>query len=205
MNRGEFAGDGATSYRVGDKVTFRGHIFECIKHVSRLPVRYPTDDPAHWEYAGPDLLQLRAWINGRFGIRLQSTGDNANLAQARILLETADASPENPYLVRFDQFILTPFTGDDARFDLVERDANDDDVFDTAGNVVSGGESQVTLATKTGFTDGDTTDAWSRFAKVITSNKRYSIIFVPGTAGDGIYSVQASGMGAGQLPQQPNT
>lgn len=144
------------------------------------------------------LAQLRRWISGQFGIRFQSTGDYASPAHTRLLLQTIGASPTNPYLVYFDQLILTAFTGP-GQFDLVERDVSDVDIYDVDGNFVSGGSSQVTIATKSGFTSGDTTGTWSRLVKAITSEKSYSVIFVPGTAGDGIYSMNMSGLNQGQI------
>lgn len=139
---------------------------------------------------GPGFAKLRSSLSGQFGIRLQSTGDAASNAQTQIILQTLDASPENPYVVEFDQFILDSFTGP-GQFDLVERDSSDIDIFDAEGEFVSGGESEVTIATKSGFTDGVTTGSWSRLAKAITSDKTYSVVFAPGTAGDGIYSMSA--------------
>lgn len=54
------------------------------------------------------------------------------------------------------------------------------------------GENEVTLATKSGFTDGATTAAGhSRLIKAITADKIYTVNFVPGTAGDGIYMIRA--------------
>lgn len=139
---------------------------------------------------GPGFAKLRSSLSGHFGIRLQSTGDAASLAQTQIILQTLDASPENPYVVEFDQFILDPFTGP-GQFDLVERDSSDIDIFDADGELVSGGESEVTISTKSGFTDGVTVTVWSHFRKAITADKTYSVVFVPGTAGDGIYSISA--------------
>lgn len=148
------------------------------------------------ELTQASLMQARCWISGQFGVRFQSTG-TPDIAQTRKLVETTDASPTNPCLVRFEQIILTSFTGP-GQFDLVERDATDVDVFADDGNggftKVSGGASEVTLATKTGFTDGATTGAWSRFSKVVTSNKAYMVKFIPGTTGDGVYSVRMSGL-----------
>lgn len=136
---------------------------------------------------GVAAAKLRSLLSGQFGIRLQSTGDTANREQTRIVMQTIGASPTHPYLVEFAQFILSPFTGP-GQFDLVERDMSD----------VLDGESQVAVATKSGFTDGDTTGGWSRFAKVITVDKIYSVIFVPGTAGDGIYSIKVRHLGRNQ-------
>lgn len=53
------------------------------------------------------------------------------------------------------------------------------------------GETEVTLATKSGFTDGDTTGGHSNLVKAITADKVYRVDFVPGTAGDGIYMIRA--------------
>lgn len=71
------------------------------------------------------------------------------------------------------------------QFDLVERDAGDGvDVTDAeSGN-------PVTIATKSGFSNVDSASGWSRFSKVITDDKVYSVVFVPGDAGDGIYSIR---------------
>lgn len=203
------------------------------------------------------LSDLRQWISGQFGIRLQSTGDAASPGQTHIVLQTRNASITNPYLVQFDQFILTPFTGP-GQFDLVERDASDPNRFfsdcitvhasplltsiednftpDMVSNLVAcegvpdgttvlsyqnakqvtlsanatadtpppgitctiGGKTKVTIATKAGFTDGDVIGSWSYLRKAITSDKIYSVVFVPGTAGDGIYSMKISGLNQGQ-------
>lgn len=146
------------------------------------------------------VAQLRQWSSGQFSVRFQSIGDDADLARTRKIVETVGASPSNPYILRFDQFILEEFASSEsegapaAQFDLVERDASDVDVFedDGAGGLikVSGGESEVTLATKDGFTNGTTTNAWSRFAKVITSDKIFKVVFIPGSTGAGIYSMR---------------
>lgn len=196
--------------------------------------------------SGPGFAKLRSSLNGQFGIRLESTGARQNPELTRVIMQTLDASPANPYLITFEQFILTPFTGA-GQFDLVERDSirrsiggasaggtavltdlsgvmnwQSGDVdkpirvginpgrwhriasrqsptqVTLAANItlpLSGltltmdGESEVTIADKDGFTDVDAVGGWSRFTKVITSDKVYSVVFVPGTAGDGIYSI----------------
>lgn len=130
------------------------------------------------------LLQLRQSINGQFGLRFQSTGAAANLATTRILLETVGASRANPYLLQFNQIILDPFTGP-GEFYLTERDASD----------TPGGESSVTVATKDGFSAGYTPD----ITKAITLDKIYTVDFIPGTTGDGIYLINTS-----SLSQQNN-
>lgn len=152
-----------------------------------LPENLPTTIA---KLKGAGVTMLRSLVNRRFGIRFQSTGDAPDSAQTRILMQTINATPSNPYVVEFHQFILDPFTGP-GQFDLTERNADDIDVLDIEGELVSGGESQVTLATKTGFEDGTTTGGWSRFAKVITENKTYRVIFVPGDAGDGVFLIKA--------------
>lgn len=58
--------------------------------------------------------------------------------------------------------------------------------------------SEVTIATKSGFTGGDTANGRSRISKVLTSDKVYSVVFAPGTAGDGIYSVSVDGLNGGK-------
>lgn len=140
---------------------------------------------------GPGLARLRARLSGRFGIRFNSADFSGELPSAipQIVRQTLDASPENPYIVEFDQFILDPFTGT-GQFDLVERDASDELEFDDDDSVIDGGESQVTIATKSGFADGITTGNWSHLRKVITSDKIYSVVCVPGTTGDGIFSIR---------------
>lgn len=143
--------------------------------------------------SGPGFAKLRYILSSHFGARFQSTGDAPDSAETRIILQTQGASPSNPCLVYLDQLILTPFTGA-GQFDLVERNANDIDVFDEEGALVSGGESEVIIATKSGFTDGDTTNNWSRLVKAVTVNKIYSVIFVPGDTGDGIYSLRAQSL-----------
>jgi hypothetical protein len=175
-----------TDVQTSDAATLRG----------REATRF-TDVVQKNNSPGVSLKDVRSWIDAEFSARFQSTGPTANLAQTRKLVELTDASPANPYLLRFDQVILEAFAGGDpaAQFDLVERDPTDVDVFEPDGSggftKVSGGESEVVLATKTGgFTDGDTTGSWSRFVKVITSNKFYKIVFAPGSAGDGVYSIK---------------
>lgn len=131
-----------------------------------------------------NFVKLRNLINGQFGTHLQSTGSNRNHAQTRIIMQTSGASSRNPYLVTFDQHILTPFVGS-GQFNILERNLND----------VIGGASQVTLATKSGFANGITTaNGWSRLVKSNTVDKIYSVSFVPGTAGDGILSITAQAL-----------
>lgn len=202
------------------------------------------------------LVRLRQWVSGRFGARLQSTGGAADPAQTRVICEVHDVSPANPYLVYFDQLILTTFTGP-GKFDLLERDLTDLDIgfldcitvsssplltsvgdnftADMVGDFVTmvgvtagtkvlsyqnpkqvtlssnatanapspgiyctlGGKSEVTLATKAGFTNGATTGGWSRLVRLITSEKYYRIVFVPGDAGDGVYTMGLSGLSQG--------
>lgn len=101
----------------------------------------------------------------------QSVGDNASQATTYIIMQTLDASPAHPYVVEFTQRILDSFTGL-GQFDLVERNASD----------VVDGPSQVTIATKSGFIGA--------VVKTITVDKVYSIIFVPGDTGYGIYSIK---------------
>lgn len=88
---------------------------------------------------GPGVATLRSKLSGQFGIRLQSTGAAANVEQSHVILQTLDATPENPYLVIFAQHILEPFTGS-GQFNLIERDARRR-VFDGASegetNVIS--------------------------------------------------------------------
>lgn len=59
-------------------------------------------------------------------------------------------------------------------------------------------ESEVTIATKDGFTAGATDAAGSRLPKVLTVDKTYSVVFVPGTAGDGLYSINVQGLNGGR-------
>lgn len=167
-----------------------------IEDKNPLPVPLQPENLADTvsKLSGPGFANLRSQLSGQFGIRLESTGARQNSALTRIIFQTLDASPDNPYLVEFNQFILDPFTGA-GQFDLVERDSSDVDIVDDEGVQVSGGESEVTLATEAGFTDGTTTGAWSRLAKVLTSDKVYIVVFVPGDAGDGIYSISARNLG----------
>lgn len=225
-----------------------------IYHATDTRIKYEAFPTAwHVLVSGeqPSLVDLCRWVSGQFSTRFQSTGELADIAQTRVLLTATDASPENPYLIRFDQVILTPFTGP-GKFDLQERDASDMDVifFDCitvsssplltsvgdnftvgmVGDIVTcagvpvgttvlsyqnpkqvtlsanatasapapgiqcsiGGKTEVTLATKDGFTDGVTSDGWSRFIKVTTGDKYYKVAFVPGTTGDGVYSLRLS-------------
>lgn len=139
--------------------------------------------------SGPGFAKLRSSLGRQFGIRLQSEGDAATADPLTlIIMQTLDASPENPYIVTFDQFILDPFTGA-GQFDLVERDSSDDIEFDGEGNVVSPPESEVTIATKSGFTDVVPVGGWSRLVKAITVDKVYRVVFAPGSVGDGVYSI----------------
>lgn len=138
------------------------------------------------QLSGPGFAKLRSLMSGQFGIRLQSTGDAASLNPvSQIVMQTLDVSSKNPCVVDFDQFIFTPFTGA-GQFDLVEHDASDADLFDADGQAVGG----VTIATKDGFTDVESVGGWSRFSKAITSDKIYSLVGVPGSAGDGIFSIR---------------
>lgn len=113
------------------------------------------------------------FAGGQFSFRFSSSAA-ANRAGNYILLETRGATQENPYFLKFEQIILRPFTGP-GEFYLDERDASD----------IPGGESTVTVATKDGFSAGYTFD----IVKAITSDKIYRISFIPGTTGDGIYSI----------------
>lgn len=196
-----------------------------------------------------DRAKLRSHFTRQFGIRCQSTGNTPNVELTQIIFQTLDASPTNPYVVEFNQFILDPFTGP-GQFDLVERDAirrvfdgasaggtpvltsetmnwqpgdagkfiqverhpgrfftilsvEDVDAITLSGDITlpsaeltltMDGENEVTLATKSGFTDGDTTNGWSRFSKLITVDKVYSVVFVPGDAGDGVFSIKAQAL-----------
>lgn len=128
---------------------------------------------------GRDLSGLRNLISNQFSLRFQSTGDAANRQEDRILLETVGATRINPYLVQFDQIILSPFTGP-GEFYLDERDASD----------VPGGESTVTVATKDGFSAGYTPG----IIRAVTVDKIYHIAFIPGTTGDGIYLIKISAL-----------
>lgn len=205
--------------------------------------------------SGPGMAELRSKLTKQFGIRLQSTGDDADVAQTVVVMQTIGASPKKPYLVNFEQIIIDPFTGP-GQFDLVERDARRQ-VFDGASaggtpvltsatmnfqpldadttirvginpgrfykilsrqsssqvtldrniTLPSSGltltmdgatESEVTIATKAGFADVDATVDWTRPPKSLTSDKVYSVVFVPGTAGDGVYSIRVQGLGGGK-------
>lgn len=139
------------------------------------------------------LSQLRYWLSGQFSLRFQSTGDAANRAEDRILLETSGATSGSPYLIQFDQVILDPFTGP-GEFYLTERDASD----------VPGGESSITVGTKDGLSAGYTVG----ITRVIIVDKIYSINFIPGTTGDGIYLINISALQqenplAGVISRQP--
>lgn len=73
------------------------------------------------------LAELGDALSSRYGLQLQSTGDNAIVATVEepfehIIAQTLDASPSNPYLVKLDQFIQEEFTGD-GQLDLLEREA----------------------------------------------------------------------------------
>lgn len=59
-------------------------------------------------------------------------------------------------------------------------------------------ESAATIATKDGFTNGDTANGRSRIPKLLTVDKTYSVVFVPGTAGDAIYSISVRGLNGGK-------
>lgn len=230
-----------------------------IYHSTDTGINYEAF-PTGWYLLASELslVELRQWCSGQFGARFQSTGNAASPAQTRLLLKTSGASNANPYLVFFDQIILTPFTGP-GQFDLVQREANDVDVAfldcitvsssplltsvgdnftaDMVGAIVTcvgvpagttvlsyqnskqvtlsanatanapapgitcqiGGKTQMTLATKNGLTDGVTTGLCSRLVKAITSDKLYNVVFVPGTVGDGIYSIKLSGLNQGQI------
>lgn len=203
--------------------------------------------------AAVNQAKLRSSLNGHFGTRLESTGDRQSTEQTFVIFQTLGASPENPYIVTLDQFILDPFTGP-GQFDLMERDSVrrafdgvsaggtpvlgseemnfqpgdegkiikvgahpgryygilsvDDDSVTLDGNITlpsieltleMEGESEVTIATKSGLTNGAITGGWSRLVKVITADKVYSVVFVPGTAGDGIYSIKAQALYGGSI------
>lgn len=138
--------------------------------------------------------KLRSQLSNQSGAFLQSTGDEAiDGPVTYVILQTLDASPANPILVEFQQHIIEAFTGD-GRFDLVESDPADDVVRDDENEIVSGGDSLATLATKTGFADGVTTGAWSRFAKVITSDKVFSVVGAPGDTGIGAFSLRVQSL-----------
>lgn len=50
-------------------------------------------------------------------------------------------------------------------------------------------DSEVTIATKSGFPGVTPVGGWSPFSKPLTSDKVYFVVFVPGTTGDGIYAM----------------
>lgn len=137
---------------------------------------------------GRDLSGLRNLISNQFSLRFQSTGDTANRAETRVLLETVGATHVNPYLVQFNRIMLTSFTGP-GEFYLEERDASD----------VPGGESTITVATKDGFSAGYTPG----IIRAITVDKIYRVAFIPGTTGDGIYSINISALERINPPIRP--
>jgi hypothetical protein len=205
--------------------------------------------------SGPGFAKLRSSLGSQFGIRLQSTGDSAAEETTQIVLQTIGATPQNPFLVTFDQIIDEPFTG--GQFDLVERESRRRSyggasaggtpiLTDPSGvmNWQSGdankliqvgthpgrhfrivtrqsatqvtldasitlpssgltltmdGEAEEAIATTSeGFTDGETSGRWSRLKKVITSDKVYKVVFIPGSAGAGSYSLNISGLNGGK-------
>lgn len=217
-----------------------------------LPVPLQSDNLLDTvsKLSGPGLAKLRSKLSPSWGVRLQSTGDAANAELTYVIFQTIGASPENPILVEFVQHILDPFTGDDAQFDLVERDSirrvrdgasaggtnvltsatmnwqsrdvgqsikiginpgrhytirsrktssnitiSDNIILPSSGLVLTmdgAGTNEVTIATKDGFSAGVTpVSGGSRFEKPITSDKVYSVVFVPGDAGDGIFAITA--------------
>lgn len=135
------------------------------------------------------LATLRSQLAGQYGIRLESTGARASGPVTLIVMQTLDASPTNPYELTIKQFILEPFTGG-GQFDLVERDAGAAiDVLDAeSGSPITIGSYDSQFGAK-GITNSDK-DA-SCLIKTITSDKIYSVVFGPGDAGDGIYSISA--------------
>ena len=146
--------------------------------------------------SGPGLAKLRSRLSQSYGIRLESTGERASPGPvSRIIMQTLDVSQKNPCMVRFDQIIADPFTGD-GQFDLVEHDASDVDLFDAEGQAAGG----VTIATKDGFMDGDTKNGWSYLCKLITADKIYSVVFVPGPTGEGSFSIRPQTL----LPLDPD-
>lgn len=147
----------------------------------------PVDNLLDTPTSGAGLAKLRSRLSGQFGIRLESTGARASGVVSRIIMQTLDASPTKPYLITFDHFILEVFSG--GQFDLVERDADDDIVYDVDGAEVSGGESRLTIGTSTGLSTGVGKGAWTTFRKIIESDKIYSVVFEPGSSGDAIYSI----------------
>lgn len=120
------------------------------------------------------------FVGSQFSLRF-SAGPSAREG-GYILLETLGATPQNPYFLKFNQIILEPFTGA-GEFFLDERDASD----------VPGGESTVTVGTKYGLSEGYTPGS----IKDIVTDKIYRIYFIPGTTGDGIYSINISQQTAG--------
>jgi hypothetical protein len=185
--------------------------------------------------------KVQAQLSNQFGAIFRSS-DYADPLN-HIILQTIGASPSNPYVVDFRQFILDP---DMEQFDLVEREAvrrardgvseggspvvtsatfgwtEDDenktiqvksgegkllgyfkilsvddesitlsgDIADAATDLVltMDGEEEATLATKDGFTDGETP---RRLSKPITSDKIYTVVLAPGDTGAGIFSINA--------------
>lgn len=213
------------------------------------------------ESASRSLAGLRSSLSNTFGVRLQSAGATPDDAVTRVILETIGASPTNPFVVNFTQFIPVPFSGP-GQFDLVERDSRrrsvggasaggtnvltdlsramnwssedegrlirigrnhgqvfkistvlEDDVVTLSRNIAlpasgltltmdGSEESQVTLATANGgFPDGGSGKGnWLIYKKVLTSDKVYSVVFAPGDAGEGIYSISVHGL----IPLDPN-
>lgn len=211
-----------------------------------IPVN-PFTEP---DIAPDSLATLRSSISNQFGARCQSTEDATPLT--RIIMQTLDASPKNPYRVKFDHHILEAFTGD-GQFDIVERDSvrrsfggisdgtaalsdpsgvmnwqpedegkvikvgrgsgfqlfriesvEDEETVtldrETPGSATGvalemEGGNAVTIATKNGFTNGiDNENGWQSFAKIITTDKVYSLVFVPGDTGDGVISLSAEAL-----------
>lgn len=194
--------------------------------------------------------QLHGVLSGQFGIRLQSTGDDADDELTRVVMQTVGATPKLPLVVTFDQIIEEAFTGD-GQFDLVERDSRRRSVggasaggtpilTDLSGvmnwqtgdanklirvgtnpgrvyaivsrqsvnhvtlnanitlpssglTLTMDGEAQSTIATKDGFTETDS----PHLSRVLTSDKVYFVVFVPG-AGAGSYSINVSGLKGGK-------
>lgn len=57
------------------------------------------------------------------------------------------------------------------------------------------GGNEVTIATKDGFTNGiDNENGWQSFSKIITTDKVYSLVCVPGDTGDGVISLSAQAL-----------
>lgn len=199
----------------------------------------PFDGPAN---TSDTRAKLRSALSNQFGTQLKPTAP-----ATYVVMQTLDASPTNPYVVRFEQFITEAFTGD-GQFDLVERDARrrafdgvseagspvitseemnfqaedvggiiqvgrnpghhygilsrDGDSVTLSGNLAKtetgltltmdgNAGSEVTIATKAGFADGDTTGNWSRLAKSIERDKVYSVVSVPGDTGAGVFPISA--------------